>query len=84
MNFSWDSLVDVSKKNFPIVFLAFIIYFAYWTGRVDSQINNHLPTQIQDLKSDVKEIREDIKALDPKIDQNFKEIVRLLSNDRTG
>ena len=50
---------------------------------IKEQVNNHLPSDIQDLKDNQKELkddqremrkelREDIKALDQKFDQNYK------------
>ena len=39
---------------------------------IKEQVYNHLPTQIKDLKDNQKEIKDDIKALNQKVDQNYK------------
>ena len=82
-------LFDTAKDNLFIVVFMAIGYFIHWTTKINSQINNHLTTQIKDLKESIKdlednqkEMREDIKALNQKIDQNFKELVLLITKNR--
>ena len=56
--------------------------------RDDIKKLSHLPTEVKSLKDNQKEmrkeIREDIKALNQKVDQNFKEIFGLLSKSRAS
>ena len=106
----WNFLSSISDEGTLVV----VLWLAYKVGGIEKQLDNHIPTQIKDLKdsqketkskvdalshiptqikdlkANQKEIRDDIKALDQKFDktnqktdQNFKEVVRLLS-DRTG
>ena len=65
---SWlNALSLFTKDNIVIAFLLAILigigYIIYFVATARSQLNNHLPTQINDLKESQKEIKSEIKAL---------------------
>ena len=75
MSFSWDSILNLSNESLPV-------FIVLALGFIILQVYNHLPSQIKDLKKELKddqkemrkELRDDIKALDQKIDQTNQKI----------
>ena len=67
MSSIWSFLSLFTKDNIVIAFLLAILigigYIIYFVATARSQLNNHLPTQINDLKESQKEIKSEIKAL---------------------
>ena len=74
--------MDVFLQNIGLIvgfiggFASLIIIFKFLLGpiytrleHIENQVNNHLPTQIKELKENQKELKADIKALDQKIDK---------------
>ena len=72
------SLVGPASSGLVILFLL----FKWLLAPIEKQVDNHLPTQIREVKQDltaqvqesVKRLEDNQKALDHKIDQNYKDL----------
>ena len=99
-------LSNISDAGTLVIVICVAVYFAFIAGRItkqldniNKQLDNHIPTRMDKLEDNQKEMRkeskEDIKALNQKVDQNykdmttqnnqnFKELVNLITKQRTG
>ena len=71
MSFSWDSILNLTNETLLVVIFLILFYIVL-------QLHNHIPSQIKDLKKELKdeqkEIKADIRELNQKIDQNYKDM----------
>lgn len=67
-----DALLDILRKIMPLssfiiavaAFAGLVIYaFQLAVGPLEVQVNNHIPSQISDLKENFKELKADVQGL---------------------
>ena len=66
----WNFLSGISDEGTLVV----VLWLAYKVGGIEKQLNNHLPTQINDLKANVSKLEDNQKEMRKEIREDQKEI----------
>lgn len=72
-------LIPYFKERFDPVLWTVILYLLFTVGNIKTSLNNHIPSQIDRLESDIKRVedglKEDIARVEDKLDRLIEHLI---------